>query len=322
MSDTQPGFEDLAHAFLDGAASDDDVARLESLLETDSVARESFLRLADLHACLAVSEHLWAEPTGLTAVDRQPPEPARPSSSAVARQLPAAVAGVLVGLLCASLTFGYVMPRLRSRVVLVDEGFETGPPPLTKGTPVGPGVWSGDFSRVVGADQGVSPHHGRRMLRLLRADYEGKPKRIGYIAELWHMVDLRQHIGEVGGGRVTARVTAFHNTAAVPGQEAYATAATLYALDAKTAEKLDPNDVPSYVDTSLAMSQKAGSSLDRDPQTWQAEHCELNLPAGTEFLLVRVGVAHATSAQQRVDFPGHYVDDLQVTLETRGHASP
>lgn len=314
--------EDLAHAFLDGAASDDEVARLESMLEADPAAREAYLRLADVHACLAVDEQLWAEPADRTSIDPRPLEPVRQPVASVGRQLSAAVLGLVVGLLGASLTFGYVMPLFRSRIMLVNDGFEAGPPPLTKGMPVSSGVWSGDFTRVVGADQGVSPHHGGRMLRLLRADYEGKPKQASYIADLWQMVDLRQHLGEVAGGGVTARVTAFHNAIPCPEGEVYTTSASLYALDAKTAEGLTPNDVPSLIDASLAMSQKAGSPLDRDAQTWQAEHCELTLPPGTEFLLMRVGVAHATREQQRVDFPGHYVDDLQLMLETRGHASP
>jgi hypothetical protein len=332
VPESPDAFRQLVHAYLDGAAGDADVARLESLLAGDPEARDEYLRLADLHACLAVDEAVWVERrlTEASAADvsvESSGSRARAGawSPLTASPLPAALTGLLVGILGTGLAFGYVVPRLPpllNRQIVIDEGFESGPPPRPAGMPVKAGFWSGDFSRVVGADQGISPQHGGRMLRLLRADYEGKPTGGSYVADLWQLVDLRGRLANTAGGTVTARLTVSHNASDFPADEFYRSSASLFALDAATVAQLKPNDVPALVESSLAMSQKTDSPLDRDPRSWQAEHCELILPAGADFLLVRVGVTHGTIEQQREDFPGQYIDDVKLVLEFRGPATP
>jgi hypothetical protein len=188
--------------------------------------------------------------------------------------------------------------------------------------PVKAGFWSGDFSRVVGADQDVVPKHGERMLRFLRADYQGKPKRGSYVADLWRLVDLRGRPLCPAGSTVMARVMMSFNASPFPAGEAYRSSASLFALDAAAVERLLPNDILGLIDASLAMAHKTDAPLDRDPRSWQAEHCELQLPPGTDFLLVRVGVAHGTVEQQCEDFPGHYIDDVKLAIEVRGPATP
>jgi hypothetical protein len=336
MTESPDTFRSLVHAYLDGVADETEVARLEALLAGDPQARDAYLRLADLHACLAVDEALWVVHRPTAASAAEVPVEAREDLSSgrmrpatwsplVTGPLPAAFVGLLVGLLGAGLASAYVVPRLPpvlSRQTLIDEGFESGPPPRPQGMPVQAGFWSGDFCRVVGDDQGISPQHGRRTLRLLRADYEGKPKGGSYVADLWQLVDLRGRLANTAGGMVTARLTVSHNASDFPADEFYRSSASLFALDAATVARLKPNDVPALVESSLAMSQKTDVPLDRDLRSWQAEHCELSLPAGTEFLLVRVGVAHGTIEQQREDFPGQYIDDVKLVLEVRGPATP
>lgn len=336
MTESPDTFRSLVHAYLDGVADEADVTRLEALLAGDPKARDEYLRLADLHACLAVDEALWVDrrPTEAPAAevpvevrDEVSGNRTRPGawSPLVTGPLPAAFVGLLVGLLGAGLASAYVVPRLPpvlSRQTLIDEGFESGPLPRPQGMPVKAGFWSGDFSRVVGADQGISPQHGGRMLRLLRADYEGKPKGGSYVADLWQLVDLRGRLASTAGGTVTARLTVSHNASDFPADEFYRSSASLFALDAATVARLKPNDVPALVEASLAMSQKTDAPLDRDPRSWQAEQCELTLPVGAEFVLVRVGVAHGTIEQQREDFPGQYIDDVKLVLEFRGPTTP
>lgn len=340
MTESPDAFRSLVHAYLDGVADEAEVTRLEAQLAGHPKARDEYLRLADLHACLAVDEALWVghRPTQASAAEVPAEVPvgardevsssrARPAtwSPLVTGPLPAACAGLLVGLLGAGLASAYVGPRLPpvlGRQTLIDEGFESGPPPRSQGMPVKAGFWSGDFSRVVGGDQGIAPPHGGRMLRLLRADYEGKPKGGSHVADLWQLVDLRGRLANTAGGTVTARLTVSHNASDFPTDEYYRASASLFALDAATVARLKPNDVPALVESSLAMSQKTDAPLDRDPRSWQAEHCELTLPAGTDFLIVRVGVTHGTIEQQREDFPGQYIDDVKLVLELRGPAAP
>jgi len=328
MSHSSLELTDLIHAFLDGRATDAEVDRLNEMLLADPAARELYLRLADMHSCLAVDEQLWVEPVRESINGGQTREPVRPKASMLGQPLPAAVVGLAVGLLCASLAFGYVVPLFLHLATLVNENFESGAQPLSTGMPSRPGVWSGDLSEVVGTTQGVTPHSGDRMLRLLRADFPGKSRqeidpsrRVSYVADQWQLIDLRLYKSELLAGNVIARLSAAINAAEFPASEAYRCSFSIYVLDAETAENLTPGNPLGLIDASLAEVHATNASLDRDPRTWQIEGCELHVPADASHLMVRVGVAHAFE-QRREDFPGHFIDDVKLTLDSTGIARP
>jgi hypothetical protein len=328
MSQSSPELTDLIHAFLDGRATDAEADRLNELLLADPAARETYVQLADMHSCLAVDEQLWVRPAVHSGNECHSREPVRAKVSMLGRPLPAAVVGLAVGLLGASLTFGYVVPLFLHVATLVNENFESGPAPVSIGMPSKPGVWSGDLSEVVGPSQGVTPHSGGKMLRLLRADYPGKSRheadpfrRVSYVADQWRLIDLRPYKAELAAGGVIARLSAAMNAAEFPASEAYLCSFSIFALDAETAESLTPDNPQGLSDTSLAVINATNASLDRDPQTWQIEGCELHVPADASYLMVRVGVTH-NFEQRRVDFPGHFIDDVKLTLDSTGLARP
>ncbi|RFC46956.1 MAG: FecR protein [Verrucomicrobia bacterium] len=82
--------KDLASRYLDGTATDGEVAELSAQLRTDAAARDEYLRLAAVHARLATDAGLW--------VERQPET--RPSSRALFWR-PLAAAAAIVGLMAA-----------------------------------------------------------------------------------------------------------------------------------------------------------------------------------------------------------------------------
>jgi hypothetical protein len=45
------------------------------------------------------------------------------------------------------------------------------------------------------------------------------------------------------------------------------------------------------------------------------------VPADASYLMVRVGVTHGFE-QRREDFPGHFIDDVKLTLNATGLARP
>jgi hypothetical protein len=328
MSHIPSDLTDLIHSFLDGRATDAEAVRLNDLLLADPAAREEYVWLADVHSCLAVDEQLWVEPVRESAHESQTREPVLPRVSMLGRPLPAAVVGLAVGLLGASLAFGYVVPFMQHRATLVREDFENGPSPVSIGLPATPGVWSGDSSEVVGPMQGVTPRSGGKMLRLLRADYPGKSRspvdpsrRVSYVADQWRLIDLRPYKSELAAGNVIARLSAAINAAEFPVSEAYRCSFSIYVLDAETAEHLTPDNPHGLIDASLAAVHATNASLDRDPRTWQIEGCELHVPADASHLMVRVGVMHVFE-QRREDFPGHFIDDVKLTLDSTGLARP
>jgi len=328
MSQSSPELTDLIHAFLDGRATDAEAGRLNEILLADAEAREMYVQLADMHSCLAVDEQLWVEPVRESGDSRHRREPVRTKASMLGRPLPAAVVGLAVGLLCASLAFGYVVPLFLHLATLVNESFESGPAPVSTGMPSRPGIWSGDSSEVVGPAQGVTPYRGDRMLRLLRADYPGKSRqeadpsrRVSYVADQWQLIDLGPYKSELAAGGVIARFSAAMNAAVFPDSETYRCSFSIYALDAETAEHLTPDNPHGLIDASLAAVHATNASLDRDPRTWQIEGCVLHVPADASYLMVRVGVTHAFE-QRREDFPGHFIDDVKLTLDSTGLTRP
>jgi hypothetical protein len=144
------------------------------------------------------------------------------------RPLAAAAAGLLIGLFSASMVFGFGVRPLERVASLFQESFENGSAPFVTGMPQELNQWSGDYSEIVDAQQGMKPKDGRKMVRLLRSDFEGKtsskPSRQG---DLMRVVDVRPFLREAGGGEVVITLSALLNAAPFPDAEGYDGAVTL-----------------------------------------------------------------------------------------------
>jgi hypothetical protein len=235
-------------------------------------------------------------------------------------------AGVVFGLFGASVLLGFGLGGHRTEKVtsLFVESFEGGPAPLVTGVPQQLNQWSGDFSELVGEQQGVKPAHGTKMIRMLRADFEGKSvTKMNTYGDLMKIVDVRAFTRETNGGEVVLSASALFNAANFPEAERYDGVVTLYAVDEiGYTEKNLLND-------SLAHSCSGpGLSLDRNPATWESATARLQLPAGTHFVVVKVSVRRWTKNKESlstlpnpVNFSGHFVDDVRSSIHVRKIAS-
>jgi hypothetical protein len=242
------------------------------------------------------------------------------------RPLTAMTTGVVFGLFGASVLLGFGPGgRWTEKVTsLFVESFESGPTPLMTGVPQQLNQWSGDFSEVVGEQQGVKPAHGTKMIRMLRADFEGKSvTKMNTYGDLMKIVDVRAFTRETNGGEVVLSASALFNAANFPEAERYDGVVTLYAVDEiGYTEKNLLND-------SLAHSCSGpGLSLDRNPATWESATARLQLPAGTHFVVVKVSVRRWTKNKESlstlpnpVNFSGHFVDDVRSSIHVRKIAS-
>jgi hypothetical protein len=230
------------------------------------------------------------------------------------RPLMAAAAGIVLGIFCTSVVFAYVAPSLGKVITLLQESFESGPAPLVTGVPIEPGHWSGNYTEVVGEQQGVMPESGKKMLRFLRTDYEGKSDPVGsHFGAIYRLIDMRPYRKEFADGGAVAQLSAGFNTIEFPADERYECTLTLYALDAETVTN---GSTRSGIrrDEGLLGVQKIRMQLDRSPETWQRWTSELRLPPDTDFLMVRICIQYAVKSASRQTFAGHYLDDVRLTM--------
>lgn len=304
--------DDLIQRFLEGSASPEDAEALSHLIETNAAVRTRYLDFSELHASLMGDENL-----------RSPEFVSFTSSTPTWnwfswRPLTAAAAGIVFGMLCTSAVFGFVVPTAGKVMTLLQESFESGPAPLATGMPVKAGQWTGDFSEIVGGQQGVKPETGGKMLRFLRADYEGKVKPEGsYAGDLYRLIDLRSYRHEFTDHSAVVRTSAGFNSASFPERERYSCVVRAYALSAEMVMSGAFLNGASLRDGALATASKGMPQLDRDPRSWQRVESELRLPAEAEFLLIHVSVSNLTKDEVKDAFRGHYLDEVRVSLLQR-----
>jgi len=312
-----PHFTRLIHAHLDGALTAEEQQEFDQRLCSSESARKQFWEMAALHGAL----HETAKTAWPTTPETAPPAASLRLNRTTWfqwRPLTAAAAGIVLGVFCTSAVFGYVAFSLGKVITLLQESFESGPAPLVTGAPIEAGRWSGNFTEVVGGQQGVSPESGTKMLRFLRADFEGKVKPEGsYISDVYRLIDLRPYRRDFADGGAVVQLSAAFNAFEFPAEEAFRCSVLLYALDAETAMNGSTRIGEKLLTDCLAMARNSHLKLDRDPATWQRLNAELRLPPNTDFIFIRIALAHANQAQRRVTFDGHYLDGVRLTLARR-----
>jgi hypothetical protein len=240
------------------------------------------------------------------------------------RPLTAVAAGILFGLFGASMVFG-VGGRWTEKVTsLFQESFESGPAPSVTGVPQELSQWSGDFSELVGEQQGIKPAHGTKMIRMLRADFEGKSvMKLNTYGDLMKIVDVRPFTRETNGGEVVFSASALFNAATFPEAERYDGVVTLYAVD-----EIGSTEKNLLKDSLAHSCNGLGLSLDRNPTTWESATARLQLPAGSNFVVVKVSVRRMPKNKEPlstlpnpITFSGHFVDDVRASIHVRKVAS-
>ncbi|MFZ4767237.1 MAG: hypothetical protein ACOYMN_19965 [Roseimicrobium sp.] len=332
-------FEPLWTDFLEGDLGADGMADLQSLLAQHSHLQARSTDLLQTHRLLgfaAQEERTSAEVFAREVLNRLPKtdeafvgavmrevKPALPSWPRFTwfswRPLSAAAAGLVIGLFSASMVFGFGVRSLEKVTSLLQESFESGPAPLVKGLPQEVNLWSGDFSELVGEQQGVKPAQAKKMVRMLRSDFEGKassmPNRQG---DLSRVIDVRPFLREANGAEVVMTLSALFNATPYPDAERYDGVVTLYALGQPGSTE------QSLQEDTLARSNGSCRSMDRDPSTWESATALLLLPTDTEFVILKVsfcrwpkGSEGQSSLPDHVTFAGHFVDDVRASITIR-----
>ena len=232
----------------------------------------------------------------------------------------AAAAGLVIGLFSATLisketaTF-QSKPLLSAKLAMVDHG---APPPL--GVPQKPGIWSGDYTEVVSARDGITPLSGSRMLQIQRGDYEGKIHPEGSrVGNVWYLVDLRPYRSQAGAESLQLRASFRFNSTADSSPETHDCSIMIHAVTAEFVSGGSLQNAAALVQRSLAAASNRSPKIDADPRTWEKVSTELSLPPEADFALVSFNLAapEAKDPKAIVHFCGKYLDDLQISLVRR-----
>lgn len=229
------------------------------------------------------------------------------------RPVTAAAAGLIFGTLCTSVVFGYIGAGPRRPVPVLEDGFEHIAPPKPLGVPRDFGEWSGDFAEIVGPQNGVTPHGGKRMWRFLRADNETpKISPRHYVGEAIHVVDLKplRTAGAKAGAQV--EISACFAQAETAPSFRYHWNIKAAAFEGSVTEA--PTLWGNWNDASASLAKR--EVLAHPTGEWQRLSVTMQLPPNADFLVFECAVVqHQPAILEGVaTFAAHYLDDVRVRL--------
>ena len=223
------------------------------------------------------------------------------------RPLTAAAAGVVFGLLCASVVWAMVVPGNKMQVrQLLSRGFEDAGLRLERGFPDAAGVWNGDRAQVVRSESAAEGQHvvrfgpaGKRrfsyvngMVDVTGLGRDGKSER----PELRLTVNVRAVKGNRLAQRYTLRLAAFAEDAAAVKEQWFS--------GGEASER------------ALGFASRV---LDVNQDGWATLDASLPLPVGARHLVVSIGAATVDSTAPKV---AHELDALRLELITTTEVLP
>ena len=201
--------------------------------------------------------------------------------------------------------------------------------------PIVPGVWGGDYCRLVGPQPGLRPADGVRMLQILRADHEGKPPCVGYMGDVYRILDLRDQQPLLAEGDAVIVVEAAFASRAAARTGRYRCGIwleTTAALPATGGEPELASILAAERDSLRAAGAKSEPLIGYSPASahrtlvfpghvadWQRLRVAMPVSPGTCYVIIKLEVTDSEAVEERPDssdvhFPGQYLDDIRVTL--------
>lgn len=180
---------------------------------------------------------------------------------------------------------------------------------LSPGLPNQAGRWSGDTCTLVGAEQGITPHSGRKMLKFIAPTAVGdRPQGIARASQQWRVLDLadmRQQV-RVSHGTLEASVY-FNRVADGEDKRDIIQALSVHAFKGLLGAP-DPRE-------RHLRSLNAQINTDNDPETWERVELVFNIPSDADYLVIEARTAvDLLPGSSKGRFEGHYADDVSCTV--------
>jgi hypothetical protein len=291
----------------------DDSARatLNQLLRTDTAARAAMARL------LVDEQALISRLRDDSIVSLLDPAPTSQVKVTKAtrwiswRPLTAAAAGIVFGMFCTSMVFGYVTQRVAVKKMplkVFDPGMENLEAVFDKSLPHQAGKWGVDSARVVTTENGVSPKEGQRMLRLEPIPREKNVKNLA--SRVYQVIDLRSLPFDAINGTAEVQVTAsfFATKSEISSRYLIRAFALSEAPEQATKDFWSKREDDGVV----SMAQRF-DTLPGD-RGWHSFSLKMPLPPGSQTLVLILGAVPPEDVS--TDASVHYLDEVSVSLLT------
>lgn len=298
--------------FQDGCLSENEIKELEEEMHESPEKREAFANAMVLSQSL--NDHMQLEPQIQQAAKRTIKFPSFLRSCAIL------TLGVILGV--SSMSVANALSRNLSMFapfLSFFDSFEHEPEPLESGIPLKAEVWGGDSTSYATEEEGIKPYSGKSMLRMLKADFPGKPDPGGYVSEVYRWVDLSSVKDHLANDKAEVTLAAVMNAVKTGEDDKYFFGLAVYAYDS-IPDFVVPNiDAFSLRDKSIASANRQQILFDDDLKSWQKVNLDMTIPSSARFLLIRLAVSRDQLNKNAPGFiyPGHYIDDFKVLLKPR-----
>lgn len=302
-------WHDLIQRYLSGTITDAEARSLEQQITADPALRDWYLDALNLDSALeSTAESAQTALSLPVPLSHRAPSSARHGSARWLswRPLMAAAAGILFGMLCTSVVFGFVGQRHgeeRTPLAVMEPSFEDAQMPLAKGFPPGASLWTGDVAKVVPAENGVTPKDGHHMLRLETTTY-GAPVLFPRLYQIIALPPSGTDLREI-------EVSASFASADPDSLPSYTIRA--YAVN-EAPDRLGPDWFTRhwFVERDETIAS-AVTSLDNPPNStgWQSFGLRIQAPGKARCLVVFFGVKNQASSPAKLP---HYLDAVEVSF--------
>ena len=188
---------------------------------------------------------------------------------------------------------------------------------LIVGWPKKPAVWGGDHCEIIASHNAVKPMSKTSMLQFVKPYAKGAADENQNVSQLWQIIDLKKYRDEVNRGGVTARLSAFFNTVEQLSVSDNNFSISLTAFNGEISEIKKYWDQKRDPFSEMLANSSHNLRADLDVQTWEKAETSLQIPAGTDFLLIQLAV---DSGKER-KLEGHFVDNVSIDIATEARRS-
>ena len=293
---------ELVRRVLDDEATEEEFAKLEDLLRTDSEFRKEYLRYLHVDSALASRANVPKSTE---------PRIHKPAVSVPflkwSRLATAAAAGLVLGLFCASVAWAIMVPRKpldRIEIPVLSESFENAATTIAEGFPTQTGVWGGDIAKIVVADSAHQPAHGKSMLSL----DTGPNSNLGFIQQIFEVSSLPH--AEEGEMRTLEAIASF--LADQPGEnERYTLRIATFKESPQEIRALWEGVPWREMDASTLTMAKSGLFAPSDADGWQTLSTVVEVPKEARCLVISLAAGRQDKTAPKTP---HYLDDIRANL--------